>query len=176
VALFFVENVTFAPNYCNMSNNGQPGIPKPKYSMTDDIAEQLKAMAKKLPATCEEYNIINMTSGADLLNQGVLEVKKGGLVLPVEIGQMYEVPSIALRNLNHNLKLRKFYYAQGIVGIVEYFRVFPEYLITMQGQYPSLWKNGTYIGVNEGTQMPIDPTWLRKMEAMKQMQSQINQQ
>lgn len=159
-----------------MSNNGQPGIPKPKYSMTDDIAEQLKAMAKKLPATCEEYNIINLTSGADLLNQGVLEVKKGGLVLPVEIGQMYEVPSIALRDLNHNLKLRKFYYAQGIVGIVEYFRVFPEYLITMQGQYPSLWKNGTYIGVKEGTQMPIDPTWLKKMEAMKQMQSQINQQ
>lgn len=159
-----------------MSNNGQPGIPKPKYSLTDDIAEQLKAMAKKLPPTCEEYNIVNLTSGADLINQGVFEVKKDRLVLPVEIGQVYEVPAIALRNLNHNLKLRKFYYAQGIVGIVEYFRVFPEYLVTMQGQYPSLWKNGTYIGVNEGTQMPIDPTWLRKMEAMKQMQSQINQQ
>ena len=160
-----------------MTSNGQnQGNPKPKYSMTDDIAAQLKAIAKKLPPCCEEYNVLNNVTGAALIEQGAHEVKKGGLVLPVEIGQMYEVPAIALRDLNHNLKLRKFYYAQGIVGIVEYFRVFPEYLITMQGQYPSLWKNGTYIGVKEGTQMPIDPTWLKKMEAMKQMQSQINQQ
>ena len=159
-----------------MNSNGQHKIPKPLYSLTDDIADQLKAMAKKLPATCEEYNIVSLVSGADLIRQGAHEVKKGGLVLPVEIGQTYEVPGIALRNLNHNLKLRKFYYAQGIVGIVEYFRVFPEYIATMQGQYPGLWKNGTYIGVTEGTVMPIDPAWLKKMEAMKQMQSQLNQQ
>lgn len=158
-----------------MNSNGQHKIPKPQYSLTDDIAAQLRAIAKKLPPTCEEYNIVNQMSGSDLLAQGVLEIKRGGLVLPVEIGQTYEVPGVALRDLNHNLKLRKFYYAQGIVGIVEYLRVFPDYLATMQGQYPSLWKSGTYLGVKEGTQMPIDPAWLKQMEAMKQMQSQINQ-
>lgn len=159
-----------------MNGNGQHQIPKPKYSLTDDIAEQLRAIAKKLPPACEEYNIVTETKGADLIAQGVLEIKKGGLVLPVEIGQVYEVPGIALRDLNHNHKLRKFYYAQGIVGIVEYLRVFPDYFATMQGQYPSLWENGTYIGVKEGTQLPIDPRWLKQMEAMKQMQSQITQQ
>lgn len=158
-----------------MNSNGQHKVPKPQYSLTDDIAAQLRAIAKKLPPTCEEYNIVNQMSGSDLLAQGVLEIKRGGLVLPVEIGQTYEVPGVALRDLNHNLKLRKFYYAQGIVGIVEYLRVFPDYLATMQGQYPSLWKSGTYLGVKEGTQMPIDPAWLKQMEAMKEMQSQINQ-
>lgn len=158
-----------------MNSNGQHKVPKPQYSLTDDIAAQLSAIAKKLPPTCEEYNIVNQMSGSDLLAQGVLEIKRGGLVLPVEIGQTYEVPGVALRDLNHNLKLRKFYYAQGIVGIVEYLRVFPDYLATMQGQYPSLWKSGTYLGVKEGTQMPIDPAWLKQMEAMKEMQSQINQ-
>lgn len=158
-----------------MNSNGQHKIPKPLYSINDDIKEQLKAIANKLPPTCEEFNCVNEVSGSELQAQGVFEVKKGGLVLPVEIGQTYEVPGIALRDLNHNLKLRKFYYAQGIVGVVEYLRVFPDYIATMQGQYPSLWKSGTYLGVKEGTQMPIDPAWLRQMEAMKQMQSQINQ-
>lgn len=157
-----------------MNGNGQHKIIKPQYSLTDDIAAQLKDIAEKLPPCCEEYNIVNQISGSDLIAQGALEIKKGGLVLPVEIGQMYEVPGIALRNIDHNLKLRKFWYAQGIVGIIEYFRVWPDYMATMQGQYPSLWKNGTYIGVEAGTQMPIDAKWLKQMEAMKQ--SQINQQ
>lgn len=156
-------------------NNGQHKIPKPLYSINDDIAAQLKAIAKKLPPCCEEFNCVNQVTGAELQAQGVHEVKKSDLILPVEIGQTYEVPAIALRDLNHNLKLRKFYYAQGIVGVVEYLRVFPDYIATMQGQYPSLWKSGTYLGVKEGTQMPIDAAWLKQMEAMKQMQSQINQ-
>jgi len=159
-----------------MHTNGINKKAKPLYSVTDDIAEQIKAIAKKLPPTCEEYNIITQTTGADLIRQGVHEVKKGGLVLPVEYGQTYEVPGIALRDLNHAFKLRKFYYAQGIVGVVEYLRVFPDYIATMQGQYPSLWKDGTYIGVKEGTQMPIDPVWLNRMAAAQQMQSQIRNQ
>lgn len=158
-----------------MNSNGQHKIPKPQYSLTDDIAAQLKVIAKKMQPCCEEFNIVNMVSGSDLIAQGVLEVKQSGIILPVEIGQQYPVPGVALRDLNHNLKLRKFYYAQGIVGIVEYLRVFPEYIATMQGQYPSLWKNGTYLGVKEGTQMPIDPEWLKQVEAMNQMQSHIKQ-
>jgi len=159
-----------------MHTNGINKKAKAQYSVTDDIAEQIKAIAKKLPPCCEEYNIVTQTAGADLIRQGVHEVKKGGLVLPVEIGQTYEVPGIALRDLNHAFKLRKFYYAQGIVGVVEYLRVFPDYIATMQGQYPTLWKDGTYIGVKEGTQMPIDPVWLNRMAAAEKMQSQIRNQ
>jgi hypothetical protein len=160
-----------------MTSNGQhQPHQKPRFSMTADIAEQIKSIASRLRPCCEEYNITTTVSGLELQNQRVFEIKRGGIIQPVEIAQMYDIPGVALRDINHVLKIRKFYYANGIIGVHDYLTQFPGYEATMCGQYPSLWKDGTYIGVEEGTQLPIDPEWLRKMEAIDKMQSQINQQ
>jgi hypothetical protein len=77
---------------------------------------------------------------------------------------------------NDAFKLRKFYYANGIIGVHDYLTQLPGYEATMRGQYPSLWKDGTYIGVKEGTQLPVDPEWLQKMQAIDKIQSNIQQQ
>jgi len=150
--------------------------PKPRFAVTDDIAAQIKAIAKRLPPMCEEYNIINQVSGLELQNQGVFEIKHGGIIQPVEIAQMYALPGVALRNLEHVHKLRKFYYANGIIGVHDYLTQLGNYEATMRGQYPSLWENGTYIGVKEGTQLPVDPAFLEKVKAIQQFQNQIHQQ
>ena len=160
-----------------MTSNGhhQPQQ-KARFSITDDIAAQIKAIAKRLRPCCEEYNIITPVSGLELQNQGVFEIKRNGLIQPVEVAQMYEMPGVALRDMNHAFKLRKFYYANGIIGVHDYLTQLPGYEATMRGQYPSLWKDGTYIGVKEGTQLPVDPEWLQKMQAIDKIQSNIKQQ
>lgn len=160
----------------NGHQNPQPPQQKPRFAINDDIAAQIKAIAKRLPPMCEEYNIVNEVSGLELQNQGIFEIKNNGLIQPVEIAQMYALPGVALRDLNHVFKIRKFYYANGIVGVHDYLMQVGNYEATMRGQYPSLWENGTYIGVKEGTQLPVDPAFLEKVKAIQEFQNQIHQQ
>ena len=164
-----------------MTDNGhhlqQPSQPtKPRFKIQGDIGGQIIAIAKRLRPCCEEYNIVTIVSGSALQEQGVFEIKHNGLIQPVEIAGMYPVPGVALRNINHISKLRKFYYANGIIGVHDYLIQFPNYEATMKGQYPALWQSGTYIGVKEGTQMPVDPVWLQQMDAVQKMHTQIQSQ
>lgn len=147
-----------------------------EWPLPDDIRQQLRHIATLLPATCEEYNITTEKTGLELQNAGVFEVKKNGLIQPVEIAGIYDIPGVALRDVNHEHKLRKFYRTNGILGVHQYLNQIGEYVAVMQGQYPSLWKDGTYVGVKEGTQLQIDPTYLEKAAAFHAIQSHIQQQ
>lgn len=160
----------------NRLNRTAP-TPRPaEYNITPDVKAQIDHIATLLPATCEEYDTITQVPGIELQNKGIIEVKRHNLIVPVELSKVYDVPGVALRNVNHVLKLRKFYRTGGMLGVHQYLNTLPEYESEMRAKYPSLWKSGMYIGVKEGTLLLPDSEYLKKVEAVKQMNLHIQNQ
>src|SRR5690606_16901945 len=132
--LFCFATFAAVSTTCNiMTDNGHP--PKniavaQRFKIEGDTGEQIKYIASRLPPMCEEYNIETEVLGIELQNRGIFEIKQGGIIQPVEVAKMYSVPGVALRNLNHVFKLRKFYYANGILGIHQYLMTLPGYEAT----------------------------------------------
>jgi hypothetical protein len=150
--------------------------PAPRFEMIATIRSQIDQIAKQLPGMCEEYNITNPVSGYDLIQRGIQSIKRAGsgLVIPVEIGQTYDLPGVALRDVNHVHKLRLYYRIDGILGIHNYLKQIEPYRQTMMMQYPSLWsEGGNYMGVEEGTQMPIDSTFMEAAQKMAAAENKV---
>lgn len=149
------------------TNNGKPKVGYPKsFELHSDIKREIDTLARFLPLFPEEYETKNQIKGSELVERGVGEVKQNGLIKPVEIHETYELPAVALRDVNHVAKLRKFWRATGFMGIHEYLNMIGDYMETMKQMYPSLWdKNGTYIGVKEGTQILPDAEYIKQVEA-----------
>lgn len=141
----------------------------PRYALTDEIQRQIRKIAKQLPPMCEEYKTYNQVSGAELIAQGYYTLKRAGLIQPVVIGSFYPLPSVALRDVNHYDKLAEYYALKGLLGVHEYLNVIPGYLAAMQGQYPSLFDiSGKYLGVEPGTQMQPDKSFISRAQRMQE--------
>jgi hypothetical protein len=159
------------------TSNGKTNIGYPKaFELHAAIKQEIDRFAKVLQSFPEEYDITNQVSGAELLERGIGEIKQNGLIKPVEIHETYDLPAKALRNINHVAKLREFWRAKGFLGIHEYLNMIEDYIQAMQGMYPSLWKNGTYIGVKDGTQIIPDPEFLKKVDAANKLATKIQMQ
>jgi len=144
----------------HVNNRTQTTKTPKRYLLHHVVKEHLDSVAAKLPGGPEEYNIENIVKGRDMLNKGVGEVKKGGLIVPVFPEKDYALPAVALRNINHVTKLRQFWMSGGLLGCVDYINRLGDYISYMKQLYPSLFsKDGTYLGVKEGTQLvPQTPT------------------
>lgn len=154
----------------------KPGGAYPKrHDLPSVIKEHLDQVAKRLPLFPEEYDAQNTVTGFDLIQQGVSEIKQKGLIKPVEIGKEYALPTVALRTIDHKLKLRQFWRAGGLLGCHEYLNMLPAYIEQMQGMYPTLFKDGTFLGVEEGTQLTPNPEYLEKIKANAERQAAIKQ-
>lgn len=141
----------------------------PRYTLTDQLQQQIRKIAKQLPPMCEEYKTHNQVSGAALIANGLHVIKKAGLIQPVVIGSTYDLPSVALRNVNHYDKLAEYYAVKGLLGVHEYLNIIPGYLAAMQGQYPSLFDiSGKYLGVEPGTQMQPDKSFISRAQRMQE--------
>lgn len=160
----------------NGLNRNAANLRPAAYSLTSDIKDQIKKIAALLPPMCEEYDTITEVPGLELQNRGIFEVKQHGLIKPVEIAETYDVPGVALKDINHILKLRKFYHSGGILGIHQYLIKLSDYEAEMRAKYPSLWQSGTYIGVKDGTLLLPDAEYTAKVEAIKQMNIHIQNQ
>lgn len=140
----------------------------PRYAVTDDLKHQFRTIAKQLPGMPEEYKVHNKVSGAELIANGHYTLKKGGIIQPVVIGGEYDLPAIALRNVDHYDKMAEYYAVRGVLGLHEYLTIVPVYLSAMQGQYPSLFDiSGKYLGVKPGTQMEPDKSFINKAQRLK---------
>lgn len=159
------------------TSNGKTNIGYPKaFELHAAIKQEIDRFAKVLPAFPEEYDVTNDVKGSELLERGISEIKQNGLIKPVEIHETYQLPAKALRNVNHVAKLRAFWRAKGFLGIHEYITMIGDYIAAMQGMYPSLWENGTYIGVKEGTQMIPDSEFLKKVDAENKVATKVQMQ
>lgn len=141
----------------------------PRYTLTDQLQQQIRKIAKQLPPMCEEYKTHNQVSGAALIANGLHVIKKAGIIQPVVIGSTYDLPSVALRNVNHYDKLAEYYAVKGLLGVHEYLNIIPGYLAAMQGQYPSLFDiSGKYLGVEPGTQMQPDKSFISQAKRLQE--------
>lgn len=147
------------------------GTYKKRFDLPAFLKDHFDQVAKRLPLGPEEYDTENLVSGRTLLEQGTTEVKRNGLIVPVVPDKDYALPAVALRPITHSTKLRQFWRAGGLLGCVDYINRLPEYLQHMQGLYPSLFdpKDGTFLGVKEGTQLLPDPTYMARVKASKQI-------
>lgn len=159
----------------NGNNKTSIGYPK-AFELHAAIKKEIDNLAKFLPPFPEEYDMTNKVKGSELLERGIGEIKQNGLIKPVEIHEIYELPAKALRNVNHVAKLRTFWKVKGFMGIHEYLNMIGDYISAMQGMYPSLWENGTYIGVKDGTQIIPDPEFLKKVDAANKVATKIQMQ
>lgn len=148
-----------------MANKNTPKFPR--YTLTDQLQQQIRIIAKQLPSMCEEYKTHNQVSGAALIANGHHTLKRAGLIQPVVIGSTYDLPSVALRDVNHYDKLTEYYSLKGLLGVHEYLSIIPGYLAAMQGQYPSLFDiSGKYLGVEPGTQMQPDKSFINQAQRL----------
>ena len=139
----------------------------PRYTLTDQLQQQVRTLAKQLPPMCEEYKTHNQVSGAELIANGHYTLKRAGLIQPVVIGNYYPLPSVSLRDVNHYDKLAEYYALKGLLGVHEYLTIIPGYLAAMQGQYPSLFDiSGKYLGVEPGTQMQPDKSFINQAQRL----------
>ena len=146
----------FAPTKCNiMSTSSQATTSQHKYDLPYDIKRHLdNEVAPRLPLFPEEYDITNLVSGKDLLAKGVEQIKRNGIIVPVDPDKQYEIPAVALRPIDHKEKLRQFWRAGGLLGVHDYLCMIPDYIKQVKELYPSLFnKSGTFLGVKDGTQM-----------------------
>ena len=150
-----------------MANQNTSKIPR--YTLTDQLQQQIRTLAKQLPPMCEEYKTHNMISGAELIANGHYTLKRAGLIQPVVIGSDYPLPSVALRDVNHYDKLAEYYALKGLAGVHEYLTIIPGYLAAMQGQYPSLFDiSGKYLGVDPGTQIQPDKYFISQARRLQE--------
>lgn len=141
----------------------------PRYTLTDQLQQQIRKIAKHLPPMCEEYKTHNQVSGAELIANGHYTLKRSGIIQPVVIGGTYSLPSVALRDVNHYDKLAEYYALKGLAGVHEYLTIIPGYLAAMQGQYPSLFDiSGKYLGVEPGTQMQPDKSFINRAKRLQE--------
>jgi hypothetical protein len=158
---------TFVQQNAPMANQDTSRFPR--YTLTDQLQQQIRTIAKQLPPMCEEYKTHNQVSGAELIAQGHYTLKRGGLIQPVVIGGTYPLPSVALRDVNHYDKLVEYYALKGLAGVHEYLSIIPGYLAAMQGQYPSLFDiSGKYLGVEPGTQMQPDKSFINQARRLQE--------
>ena len=163
-----------------MSEIQQNGDPKMivktapnRFNVSAENKAHFDHVATRLMQGPEEYDTENLVSGKTLLEQGTQEIKQNGLIVPVVPDKTYALPAVALRNINHSTKLRQFWRAGGLLGCVDYINRLGEYLAHMRGLYPSLFeKDGTYLGVKEGTQILPDPNYMAKIKASSQIVQQ----
>ena len=150
-----------------MANQNTSKIPR--YTLTDQLQQQIRTLAKQLPPMCEEYKTHNMVSGAELIANGHYTLKRAGLIQSVVIGSYYPLPSVALRDVNHYDKLAEYYALKGLAGVHEYLTIIPGYLAAMQGQYPSLFDiSGKYLGVDPGTQIQPDKYFISQARRLQE--------
>ena len=163
--LTFAGLPTFVQQNAIMANKNTPKFPR--YTLTDQLQQQIRIIAKQLPPMCEEYKTHNQVSGAALIANGHHTLKRAGLIQPVVIGSTYDLPSVALRDVNHYDKLTEYYSLKGLLGVHEYLSIIPGYLAAMQGQYPSLFDiSGKYLGVEPGTQMQPDKSFINQAQRL----------
>ena len=166
----------------------QHGLPEPLFEPVSDVPmkrsficpqwmkDHIDYVITKLPKFCEEYDTYNEVGGEYLINKGVATVKERGIIKPVIRDNTYRLPATALRNIDHKIKLVEFWRAGGLLGCYEYLSQLPAYIASMREMYPTLWQNGTYIGVKDGTQMLPDEKYMAKLEAAKNKNDLISQQ
>lgn len=92
--LTFAGLPTFVQQNAIMANKNTPKFPR--YTLTDQLQQQIRTIAKRLPPMCEEYKTHNQVSGAALIANGHHAIKKAGLIQPVVIGSTYDLPSVIL--------------------------------------------------------------------------------
>lgn len=132
---------------------------QPNFKATSCINKQLFDISGQLPDMPEERIIKANVSGNDLLKYGIKNVSKGKILMPVEIGKTYTVPTLVLDNVNHYKRLKKAYLEKGILGVYGYLTQLPSYEQTCREQYPTHFEKdaqGKYIKLQNPINIKFD--------------------
>lgn len=137
-----------------------------EWTLTKEIKLQLKQIEEGIMPCCEEFKTSIMYSGKKLLEQGVTQVKKGEDILDVKEDEMYEQKNItALRDCDYGPWLRRSYRTGGMASVFNMIASIDQMVSTAKEMYPTLFdEDGMYLGVEEGTILPVNPEYVKQME------------
>lgn len=106
------------------------------FRLTTEILQQLKEVRKQLPTLPNEKQEFRKVKGEVIIEQGHAEVRKGGLILPVEKDELYDLPFIKLEEVDHSSNLRSAYISGGMLAVHLYIMNTASHREVMREKYP----------------------------------------